>query len=897
MLKSQNARNPDASETQLLEQPHHVLSADSSEPLEVLSRPYPRSAYQALLASKPNQLPEYLELPNRRRPALEKALAFAFSDHDPVRQLIIFVRAYVLRKSGPEYAQEVGLKSNSYSQLEARGFDPNRSVASSFGCFLRDWEKRAEETPQAASFFRWAQQRLERLLVGPELGTPLGFLLARQNRAGKKNFADATGLKPETLSTYRSLNKNITFAELVGVIEALSMVPKPQRSAAFWDSPLVKDARRVFFHQSLQLGRPASAIKVHMLLTWGGVQVTSPGLRRQIPLLTDGEAGKIVRFEFISSATWEKLREVKGLVKLVSASFVASIDEAIKREGAARVVCATSTILAVDLMRAQRLSNKHIARIAGIYDPKRSREGTALVRTAIFDKVASPLVPWGALAALLSRDMESFQKLVSSREAEFSSEYRRRSGHPIGTATLAKKIWGEVDALATHPPEALEGLNSAHTKSILTRFLRPFVSGVPSATIGAMVEVRGLLPMWRRAHSSPERFSGIMSEKVVPSYPEYVRLLRAGYVKVNHLHEVGWRHAFGAYVRNHEGGDLFGAMQRRVLKTLLSEAYESRSDALTKGKRAPSTFAPWFQALDKQGSVPRAVWNRMLDLIGVVPGSGRRSTVDSLLTIKEYPAAIREWFVKGMGGLTDAEQRDVAHLMQVGPQIHPKCLFGVAESGGELLEIVHGLKDGSITAMSLSRKRTLRGVLTVMKMFPGATLDDVREVFDKEGKIVRIWAESTTVPASWVPRFDNYSDKMLIEQGILEARTTQNFVPSGIFQLRTRLQRALGDDVERSSFLAVLYPPERGAIRGDSDQLVEIVRQLLNHASGFINLDNAQKKQLFDTFKESMSGAPTFLDARLKIGAFLSTLGGSPERKTLSAHEALDRLLTFLAFS
>ena len=437
---------------------------------------------------------------------------------------------------------------------------------------------------------------------------------------------------------------------------------------------------------------------------------------------------------------------------------------------------------------------------------------------------------------------------------------------------------------------------SAQAEAMLKTFLRPYVLGVPSATLRAVVEVRGLLPVWRRARSSADRFAAIMSEAVVPSFPEYARIVRAGGVKVNDLHELGWRHAFGMQLRSHGNGPAFGVTQQCVLKTVLYEKHESRSEALVQANRRPTTAASWFQALDKQGYVPRTVVNRMLDLAGVTPGTSRRLAIDSLLTLKEYPSAIRDWLGKGMGGLTEAERRDVAHLMQVGPLITSEHLFNVAERGAELLAISHGLKEGSIAAMALSRKRTIRGTLIIMKMFPGATLDDVREVFDKDGKTIRVLAEDTTIPVTWKPHFESYSEKLLVERGIIEQTSGSNFLPTGIVYLRNRLRGLLGDDVDRSSFLTVLYPADRDTARGDSDRLIAVVRQLLNTCSGYINLDDRQKKQLFDTFKETLKSGPTFLDARLKIGASLGALGERQGRTVLSTREALGRLLTFLAF-
>jgi hypothetical protein len=865
--------------------------------LEILSRPYSHSTYQNILRSKPEKLPESLTLTNRRRIAFEGALAHAFSQPDPVRQLVVFVRVYALRMTAPEYAHEIGLKAHSYTQLEARGFDPRRSVASSFGCFLRDWERRAQAHPESAVFFRWAQHRLEQLLVGQELGTPRGFFLKCQNRVGSRAFAEATGLTPKILSDYRTFNKNIPFSEMLGVIDALSGPIRPARDGVHWDSPLVVDARRIFFHHSLQLGRPASAAKVHMLLVWVNLPCIGPDLHREVPTITDREAGKIARFEPVSAEMWAKIQRLECVVDRVPKRFLEGVTETIEREARTRSAADPSVALAVQLMRSQRLSTKVIARVSGLHDSGQIREGTDAVRNAIFHKAASARLTWGPIAAVISRDIKEFQQMISLREQELAHEYLRRSGHKIGTEALAKKIWGGDTRAEKIGEVNKQRVLDNRTHEALIRFSRPFFLGVPSATIRAMGEARGLLPIWRSAQSGPDRLASIVSGEVIPTYPEYERYLRAGRVIPNDAHAIGWRHAFGAKVLAQGGGTAFGVVQRRVLKTLLYEESESRGEALAKRELNRLAAAQWFQALDSKGEVPLVVVKRLVGFLGVPSGSPRHRAIESILSTKSYSTAIREWLKRDMEGLTSAEKRDVLHLMQVGPRIRPENIFTVDQPEVDLLAVVHGFKGGSIATMPLSWKRTVRGVHSILKMFPGATLDDVRDVFAEDGKIVRMFSDETSIPSTWDPQFENYADKALKERGILDKDyRPARIIPIGVQGGRASLHDVIGHDSDRGSLLKVLFPPDRDALRGESRALVVALRHLIMHGAGAINLDAVQKNQLIQAFKESLAVSPSLEECRRKVGSSLAGLGGKNRGANLDVYQALDRFLTFLAF-
>lgn len=875
---------------------HDLRIPCGDQAVDLLGRPYSRSAYQNILRSKPDKVTECGALTNRRKIAFERALAHAFSQPDPVRQIVVFVRAYALRMTAPEYALELGLKSHSYSQLEARGFDPNRSVASSFGCVLRDWERRAQARPESAAFFRWAQHRLERLLVGEESGTPRGFFLKCQNRVGSRAFAEATGLTPKILSDYRTFNRNIPFSEMLGVIDALS--PSQEvRDAAGWDSPSVVDARRVFFHHSMRLGRPASATKVHMLLVWANLPLTGPGLRREIPTITEKEAGKIARFEPVSAAAWAKIQLLDCVVGRVSKKFIEGVNQTIERETRTMSAADPSVALAVKLMRSQRLSTKIIARVSGLHESGRYREGTDVVRSAIFHKAASARLTWGPIAALLSRDTGEFQQLITLRERELAHEYLRRSGHQIGSEALARKVWGgdvRADRGADITPQ---GELDERTQEVLTKFLRPFYLGVPSATLEAMVGARGLVGMWRSAHSSPDRLASFLSGRVVPSYPEYERYLRAGRVIPNEVHAIGWRHAFGAQLLAQGGGTTFGVIQRRVLRTLLYDENESRGEALQKRELHRLAAAEWFQALDSKGEVPLLVLKRLLGVVGVVSGSHRYQAIEAVLSTKSYSTAIREWLKRGMEGISDAEKRDVLHLMKVGPQIRPERIFTIEHPEVDLLAALHGFKGGSIAVMPLSWKRTIRGIHSIMKMFPGVTLDEVRDVFAEDGKIVRMLSEETSLPSTWVPQFENYADKILKERGILDQDyRPARFIPVGVQGWRASLRNVIGHDVDRSSLLKILFPPERAGLRGESRALVAALRHLISSGSAAINLDTSQKNQLVQALKEALSVSPSLEECRLKIGTSLAALGSEPRGEKLGVYQALDRFLTYVAF-
>lgn len=882
-------------------QPLEVLTVppQETEPVSVLlTQPLLREAYNKLLLSKPTKLPEEITLPHRRRPALEKALVSAFEREDPVRQLVIFVRAYALFKSVPEYAGEIGLKPHSLSQLEDRGFDPARSIAPTFRTFLLDWERRAEENPQAAPFFRWAQQRLERLLIGRELGTPLGLVVKWQIKMGPSAFTALSGLTSAGLSSYRSLKKNITFSELIQMGESLGYNPGGHRTDTTYNAGWMRDVRRVFFHHSMKLKRAPSATKVHMMLTWAGAETTEAGLRRIVPQLSEDESARLARFDPVAPTTWRKIRNASAVTMRVSPTVLAAIEEGIAREARLRNRAPESSRLAVSLMRAHQFSTKTVARLLDVYEGGKPREGTALVRGAVFEKRNSDKAPWGVVAAVISKDAATFESLLTLRAQELSDQYLRRTGHPLQTSALYKRIWSRELAADGRDASLLGGVNCGVADASLHRLLAPFIGGAPDSVLSSIVKLRGLLPVWEKAASSADRFSAIISKQVVPNYPEYVRILRSARIAPNILHEIGWRDAFGNHIRSHGTSSPFGLIQRRILKTLIFSESESRGDFLKKIDRNRGTDAAWFQTLDIRGEVPAVIMKRFLAMAGIEGKGTHMALLQSLLDGKDYSKAIRTWFRAGMEGLPDAEKRDVAHLLQVGPNICREKLFSVSLTGMDLLTLSHRLKAGNVSPMPLSWKRTIRGVLTVMKLFPGVTLEEIRDVFSKDGKLLWALNRPTTIPFTWNPQFEQYADRILRERGILDAsdRPT-HFLPNGVKVWRARAGALLGSSaIERPSFFSVLFPENASLLHGDSTELYKILCGLLKDGGPFFNLDAETRAQLLLTFREVWTIDPSPAKCRVMVGASLASRQKEAPQDVLSVGAALDRLLTFLVF-
>ena len=891
---------PKSSE-RVLTQPLEALTVPPREALpvsDILKQPLPHGAYNKLLASKPTTLPEDIVLPQRRRPALEKALVSAFDQEDPVRQLVIFVRAYALFKSVPEYAQEIGLKPHSLLQMEDRGFNPARSIAPTYGAFLRDWERRAEADPKAAAFFRWAQQRLERLLVGRELGTPLGLVVAWQIRMGSSAFAALSGLTPVGLSSYRSFHKNLTFSDLIRIGESLRFNPAGHRNETTYNAEWMKDVRRVFFHNSMKLKRAPSATKVNMVLTWAGVETTEVGLRSAVPHLTERETATLVRFDPVSPIVWGKIRDVSEVTTRVPVDILAGIEAAIAREARLRGRAPESSRLAVSLMRAHQFSTKTVARFLGIYEGGKPREGTALVRGAVFEKIRSDNAPWGVVAALISKDFPTFERLLTLRAQELSDQYLRKTGHPLKPTALYKRIWGEELPVAGGDASLSNGITCGKVDAALHRLIAPYILGSPDSVLSAIVRLRGLLPVWTKAASSDDRLAALMSKQVVPSYPEYLRILKAARITPNVLHEIGWRNALGNHIRAHGPSSPFGLIQRRILKTLMFSESENRGEFLQKSERNRGTDAAWFQTLDVRGEVPAVVMKRFLAMSAVEEKGTGMVLLQSLLAEKDYPQAIRKWFRAGMEGLLDAEKRDVAHLLQVGPNLCHEKLFSASLTGMDLLTLSHRLKGGNVSPMPFSWKRTVQGVLTIMKLFPGVTLDEIREVFSKDGKVLWALNRPTTIPATWIPQFEQRGDRLLRERGILDAsdRTT-HFLPNAVKVWRSRAVPLLGSSaIESPSLFSVLFPENALLLRGDSAELYRILCGLLKEGGPFLNLDAETRTELLLTFKEIWAVDPNPATCRVMVGSSLASRQKESPQNVLSVGEALDRLLTFLVF-
>ena len=880
-------------------QPLEALKAPGMEVSSVsdlLNQPLARRVYNELLASRPTYLPKEITLPHRRRPALEKSLVSAFERKDPVRELVIFVRAYALFKSVPEYAGEVGLKPHSLSHLEERGFDPARSVALTYGTFLRDWARRAEADPKSAPFFRWAQQRLERLLVGEELGTPLGLLLKWQIKMGAPSFADMCGLTSAGLSSYRTFKKNITFSELIQVGEALGYNPGGARTSITWNATWMKEVRRVFFHHSMSLTRSASATKIHMMLTWTGAETTEAGLRRCVPDLTEEESAGLARFDPVSPIIWRKVRNASAVTRRVPAEVLDGVDAIISRETQLRNRVPESSRLAVSLIRFHQFSTKTVARLLGIYEGLKPREGTALVRGALFEKRSSDRAPWGVVAALLSKDSATFERMLLLRAQELSDQYLRRTGHPLQPTALYRRIWGGEPPGEQGDSSLADGITHARADTALARLVAPLILGAPDSVLSSIVELRGLLPVWQKAASSDARFAAIMSKQVVPNYPEYVRILKAARITPNVLHEIGWRDSFGGHLRSRGAASPFGLMQRRILKTLIFSENETRGEFLKKLDRNRGADASWFQTLDIRGEIPAVIMKRLLAMAGIEGKSPRMALVRSLFEEKDYPKAIRRWFRSGMEGLTDSEKRDVTHLLQVGPNICQEKLFSVGLTGVELLTLSHRLKDGSVTAMPPSWKRTVRGVFTIMKLFPGVTLDEIREVFSRDGKVLWAFNQPTTIPRSWLPQFEQYGDRLLRKRGVLDSsiRPTQ-FLPNAVRLWRSRALDLLGPSAsDCQSFFSVLFPENASLLNGDSSELHKVLCGVLTDGSPFVNLESDSMAQLLLTFKDVWMVDAKPAHCRVMVGASLAGRQKQSMQDVLSVGEALDRLLTFL---
>lgn len=883
----------------------------------------PHRSYEQMLRGGPAEVVFPSALTPRQLRALRCSVTEAFADQDPVRRLIVTVRAALLNKTVPQYAEILGIRPNTLSRIEDNGFDPARSVATAYHPFIADWRKRAQEKTPLSPFFRWAEHRLTKLLLQRDFGTPVGLLREWQLQVGSETFTKKTGIASGEFWQYRSLEKAFTFGELIHIGRKIHPAPGSSSSPKRWDAPWVKRTRQIYFHQALKLNRPVSIARLHMALEWAGISPTVSGLGQAFPKLSEETRQRIIRFEPIPLSAWRTIQRSEVFSKHLPPSELQRIDQAMQRESRYRTPRLESTKLAVKIIREQKLSTKTLARMTGVHDDARPRHGAETIRNLIFEGVAGNTVPWGALAAVLSRDTKEFSRLLTLRANEWQQSYHRRTGQHLSPSSLYLRMWGEPPAKQDNigeSPKLEAGLHSRRTQAILRRSLLLHTDPDPRLVLHELLSLTGAREAIRRVASSLPRMYGIIRGDVVPSFHEYRRFLQTGGITELPLHEIGWRELRGSS-RTEPNLTQYGAVQHRIIQMLISERFASRQDFLLAARVNPKTETHTFNLLRQRGELPVVLFDRLLAIGGCPEGQPRRQTIDRILQEKDYPAAISKWFDSGLHDLLPRAREAVINLFASREDISLDDLRPFTTSAQELLDYRHLLSleqklgpptESPTPAYSTERPVSLRqvgfkkelwvdGVVVVMRAFPGVTLSEISSSL-KSFHISLLKSNlQTLIPSRWTPRFESVSDRRLVEAGVIDTppKKTSHLPEDARRALeffKTNLQPHLreGQGILQTLFPSVDTPPPF-----DVASLRELLQTTLSVLLPHTNLTRSEAMQLSQAVGKSFALTRTPEGSARLIGRLINTnlapSATTTSTTTLTTFEALERLLSFFA--
>jgi hypothetical protein len=811
MLQGPSPNNAATHETYSPLEPFHPKTLGTPTHQELLTQPLPYSVYKSLISrDEPPQVPSGLGLTEKRRSALNDSLSAAYATKDPAKRLMVLVRAYCLHQSIPEYAITIGLRPNSLLRLEQRGFIPGASVATSFSPLIQDWQNRAKVSPPSAPFFSWAQRELCKAVLRDEYTAPLGPILEWQLRTGSRHFQEKTGLAPHSLSSWRTQHKNISFRDLLEVASKLGFTGAASGLQKEWDATWAKRARRSFFHHSMKLDRSPSATATHIVLGWAGLPNAQPALRVAVPGVSHEDANRLARFQPISLKSWKAIRKHPTVQASVPCSALERLEQQVKAENSARETRAPSATMAIKKMRELRLSTKIFSKMIGAHDPSRPKWGTDLVRRVIFEGLASDTLPWGVVAATLASNRAEFSRLLEARAGELNAEYHRRTGRDLTPASLFRKIWSVPPA-----PDrtALEyGLSSCVADNAVRHMIVPLKSPSVQQAVHTLVTIRGLIHIWKKAGISPTRLDALATGSVTPSWPEYCAILQAAHIVPSSLHELAWRDQFGKNALPTTSHSELGNIQNRIIRTLVSQEARSNKEFVTAKKGHHTTEARYFRDLSAEGSLSSIHMRRLLKLAGVTDGTALLSPVNPILFEKSYPKAIARWIQSGAPGVDGSTHSRVVRLISSSRNFSSNNLWEVAASGERLLELRHFLLSASKHPDKIPEVfPTHDAVLRILRLFPGATVQDVVEAVEAQREHLSGLNTYTEIPQEKPLRIENYADRLLAERGIISAQqvNTEALPPQGqqaVAKFKQLFHRPLAPG---ENILEALFP-ERG---------------------------------------------------------------------------------------
>lgn len=884
----------------------------------------PHRSYRQLLIEGPRDVAFCPSLTSKQLRALQGSIKKAFSGEDLVRRLVVTVRAALLNKTVPQYAEIIGIKRNTLLRIEDKGFDPVRSLATSYHPFVADWRKRAQEQTPTAPFYRWAEHQLTKLLLRRDLGAPYGLLREWQLQVGSEEFTKRTGISSGLLWEYRATQKAFSLKELLDIGEKIHSPAASSDSCASakeWDSSWVKRARQVYFHQSLKLKRSVSATRLHMAFAWAGINPTVSELARVFPGLSEDSRQRISRFEPIPPAAWQAIRGSEIFPQQIPPSELARIDQTMTQERHLHTRSLPSTRLAVRLMREQKLSTKTLAYLTGVHDDSRPRYGSETIRNLIFDGVAGQTVSWGALAAVLSRNQRELSQLLKLRADEWRDSYQRRTGQPLSPYSLYVKMWGEAPELqedGAKPPKIDAGLHSKRTEAILRRALTIHTDPDPRVILNDLIQVVGPKRAIARLATSTPRLQSILQGEAVPPWNEYRGWLQAAGIFELPTHEVGWRELCGATLQN-STLTTYGKIQHRIIQTLVFDRFNNKSDFCCAGGVAPGPVLRLFRILEEQGELNANYFERLLSIGGLAPGDPRQKPIKSILTHKDFSTALVEWFNTGLQDVPSPQQALVTHLFSSCEQVSLDDLRPLTTPAHELLDYKYTSlkpKQGATSEenspasnplqstqssrrSSLFKLEVVKALSFVMHTFPGVTLKEISTAIQRVKASQLNANPETVILSTWVPRFETPSKRRLVEAGIHDAspKVTSHLPTSArdaLDRFAEKVRPLLRDN--RGPLQSLFSPPDTQPPFA-APELHNLLRSTLATLLPHTNLMPSEAKQLSDALEKifSLSGSPerSVRLAGTLIGATITAPARHGFSTKLTTLQAIDRLFTF----
>ena len=802
----------------------------------------------------------------------------------------MLARALVINKALPAYAEDVGLKSHSYLRIEQRGFVPGQSVPAVFGVLVRDWQRRIEQGDRNTPFFRWAQRELISRVVASHYGTAVGQILEWNVTYGLSKVTERTGVPQATIANWRLNGRNLSFGELVSFGEKVRGDARWERTSDSWDAPWVRRARRIYFHESVQLGRSPVATKLHMILEWANISPGLESLGRTFPSLTQDSISRLIRFQPVSFGVVGEICAHPFFKKGIPARTREVLQESARIEARRVGERLQSSGFASQMMKGQGITTQNLSRLFEVHDPARPKVGTAIVRRVLTELSLNEDVPWVGLAAIISRSRKDYEKLLTSRGAELTQSHVRRVGQELRAERLERMLVG-VRGVSNTPP--VDTKDSARLG--LENFLRVVAEVDLSKTFDQLKRFFGQEVLRSNASGSDDRIQGFIAGDKAPSWPEYKRYLSGVRVTPLVCHELGWRHAFGSSIDRDKVMTPYGRAQRRVIETLIAEEAGDRSNFLRHRGYHSQHFTRYARELSEGRHIPSVKFSEFLRFAAIAPASGRHHTIRLVVEEKDYSKAIVRWYSEGMVGASASERLELLNLLGAGRSETLGELRVLPQEDHERLSLRYAAAGAREDIPWLRRRRE---IVTLMRYFPGVALEEVSTALDALRSPLKGLEAITSLPASWIPKFQSYGDRLLEEQGFsFQEQEPWNVLPKSVREHAGEVWRAVEHDpASGRSLLQSIFPTSESSHVQQMLLLKVPLQKVLLGSLPLMNVNREEATLVVRVFTKLFEVTPTVQDSARVVGYYLEEKRHHIQATDtkITVGEALERIFSLL---